>query len=76
MAELVYSVKEAAEALGVSAQAVYDLVHRADFPAFRVAGRWRVSRTMLAAWVEWEASKAVPDAQHSSAEHENCRPRF
>lgn len=76
MAELVYSVKETAEALGISRNEVYNLVHRADFPAFQLAGRWRVSRTMLAAWVEREASKAATVPPNTPAEHENCRPQF
>lgn len=62
MSELVYTIKEAARALGVSQKVVYDLVHRADFPALMVGGRWKVSREMLAEWVKKEAggSSGVP----------------
>lgn len=61
MAELTYSVAEAAEALGVSKREVYNLVHRTDFPAFQMAGKWRIAKVLLAAWVEREARKGRPD---------------
>lgn len=65
MAELTYSVTEAAQALGVSKSEVYNLVHRADFPAFQLAGKWRIARVSLAAWVEREASKGTHSQQFS-----------
>lgn len=48
MADLAYSVEEAAEALGVSKRAVYNLAHRTDFPAFRIGGKWRIPKVSLA----------------------------
>lgn len=77
MADQTYSAEEAAKVLGVSKNTVYNLVRRADFPAFRLAGKWKISKTMLALWVEREASKGGAEGpQRVSAEHENSRPRF
>lgn len=79
MADLTYSAEEAAEALGISRNAVYDLVHRAGFPAFRIGGKWKIPKVSLAQWVEREASKGGAEAlgpQLGPAEHEKNRPRF
>lgn len=61
MAELTYSVTEAAQALGISRNEVYNLVHREDFPAFQLAGKWRIAKVSLAAWVEREAGRGAHD---------------
>ena len=37
--KLTLSVQEAAEELGVCSKTVYNLIHRADFPVLRIAGR-------------------------------------
>lgn len=63
MADLTYSVAEAAQALGVSKSEVYNLVHREDFPAFQLAGKWRIAKVSLAAWVEREASRSTRNLQ-------------
>lgn len=34
-----YSVKEAAQALGMSHQTIYNLIHADDFPAVKIGGR-------------------------------------
>ena len=39
MEKIAYNVQEAAAALGLCADAVYDLAHRPDFPAVRVGNR-------------------------------------
>lgn len=53
MAELTYTVKEAAEALGVCINTMYQLVNRADFPAKRIGARkWVISKAGLADWIE------------------------
>lgn len=65
MAELTYSVTEAAQALGISKSEVYNLVHREDFPAFQLAGKWRIAKVSLAAWVEREASRGAHSPQPS-----------
>lgn len=53
--KLVYSVAEAAEALGISRPTLYALLHREDFPSFRVGGRVLVSVEGLRRWVEAQA---------------------
>ena len=48
MAELTYSVTEAAQALGVSRRTMYDLLHKEGFPTLKVGGRRLISRELLA----------------------------
>lgn len=56
MAELTYSVTEAAEALGISRRSMYELLNREDFPAALKIGRRRlISRDLLAEWVRTQA---------------------
>lgn len=55
MAELTYSVTEAAEALGISRRSMYDLINRADFPTLKVGGRRLISKELLAEWVKAQA---------------------
>ena len=57
MAELTYSVTEAAQALGVSRRTMYDLINREDFPTLKVGGRRLISRELLAEWVRTKAGK-------------------
>lgn len=59
MAELTYSVTEAAEALGISRRAMYDLIHREDFPTLKVGGRRLISKELLAEWVKAQAQKGA-----------------
>ena len=49
------SVTETASALGVSRPTVYTLLHRQDFPAFKVGGRTLVSAEGLREWVAAQA---------------------
>ena len=51
MSKFALSVTEAAKALGVSRPTIYQLIHRSDFPAFRIGGRVLISRDLLAEWV-------------------------
>lgn len=63
MAEkLTYSVSEVAEVLGISRPKVYDLLHRDDFPSFKIGGRVLVSVEGLRRWVEAQAAKEEGDA--------------
>ena len=55
MAELTYSVTEAAQALGVSRRTMYDLINREDFPTLKVCGRRLISRELLADWARVQA---------------------
>ena len=58
MAELVYNVTEAAEALGISRRSVYELMNRADFPcSLKLGGRRLISKELLAEWVKVQAQK-------------------
>ena len=55
--KLVYSVTEAAEALGVSRPTMYELIHREGFPSLKVGRRVLISRQRLAEWVDQQAGK-------------------
>ncbi len=55
MAELTYTVTEAAEALGISRRSMYDLLHKEGFPTLKVGGRRLISRELLAEWVRTQA---------------------
>lgn len=60
MAELVYNMTEAAEALGISRRCMYELIHREDFPATLKIGRRRlISKELLAEWLRNQAKKEV-----------------
>lgn len=50
------SIDETAAALGVSRPTVYNLLHKQDFPSFRVGGRTLVSVDGLRAWVAAQAA--------------------
>lgn len=47
-----YSVKEAAQALGMSHQTIYTLIHSNDFPAVKIGGRTLVPVAALNEWLE------------------------
>lgn len=49
------TVPEAAALLGVSTKAMYDLVHRANFPVVRVGRRFLIPRRSLLNWLENQA---------------------
>ena len=54
--KLTYSVKEAAEALGVSESKMYQIIRMEGFPLINLGGRRLVSVKGLARWVEEMAS--------------------
>lgn len=60
--KLAYSVVEVAQVLGISRPKVYDLLHRDDFPAFKIGGRVLVSVEGLRRWVEAQAAREEGDA--------------
>ena len=67
MAELTYSVKEAARALGISRHTMYNLIHQEGFPTLKVGGRRLISRELLAEWVRAQAGgqkEAAPVLEH------------
>ncbi len=45
------SITEAAKLLGISRPTLYNLLHRADFPAFKLGGRTLISTEGLREWV-------------------------
>lgn len=55
MAELTYTVSEAAEALGVSRPTMYQLIHSQGFPTLKVGTRRLISKALLAQWVVEQA---------------------
>lgn len=68
MAELVYSVTEAAQALGISRRSMYDLMHREGFPTLRIGTRRLISKELLAKWVRDQAGgekNAAPGAANT-----------
>lgn len=52
MEKLAYSVMEAAEAIGVSRAAMYNLIHCTDFPKKVVGGRILIPAKALERWLE------------------------
>lgn len=78
MAELVYSVTEAAKALGISRQSMYALIHREGFPTLKAGGRRLISRELLAEWVRQEASKSPVGAagEMYAPAHKEIRPQL
>lgn len=59
MDKLTYSVAETAQVLGVSKPTVYSLIHREDFPAFRIQGRVLIGADSLKAWVNRQAEVGI-----------------
>ena len=57
MDKLTYSPTETAQVLGVSRPTVYQLMKRADFPAFKVGSRTLGSAEGLRAWVEGQVER-------------------
>lgn len=57
MAELTYSVTEAAEVLGISRPSMYNLIYAEGFPTLKVGNRRLISKELLAEWVKEQAAK-------------------
>lgn len=80
MAELAYSVTEAAAALGISRRTMYDLLHQEGFPTLKVGGRRLISRELLAEWVrvqaggQKEAALSVASTESGKAEQTSPKP--
>ena len=45
------NVSEVAELMGISRTKVYELIHRDDFPAFKIGSRTVIPRSGLEKWV-------------------------
>lgn len=52
MTKLTYNAPEVAQLLGISRSAAYNLIHRDDFPSFRIGKRWLVRDSSLNEWLE------------------------
>ena len=47
MTKIAYSAPEVAQLLGISKSAAYNLMHREDFPSFRIGRRWLIQESCL-----------------------------
>lgn len=56
MEKLTYNANELAQILGISRSAAYDLMHREDFPSFRVGKRLLILCTKLDEWLEQQST--------------------
>lgn len=52
MTKIAYSAPEVAQLLGISKSAAYNLMHREDFPSFRIGRRWLIQENCLNEWLE------------------------
>ena len=55
--KITLSVTEVAEILGVSRPVVYQLIHRDDFPSFKIGSRTVVPRLALEEWANAQVAK-------------------
>ena len=53
--KIALTVPEVADMLSLSKPTVYNLIHTAGFPAFKVGGRTLISRVALEEWVRKQA---------------------
>lgn len=53
------NVTEVAEALGVSRSVVYQLIHRADFPSFKIGTRTVIPRLALEEWANAQVKSSL-----------------
>ncbi|MBR1456218.1 MAG: helix-turn-helix domain-containing protein [Oscillospiraceae bacterium] len=53
------NVSEAAELLGLSRTTVYELIHREDFPAFKIGARTVIPRKKLEEWANSQEKNFV-----------------
>lgn len=56
---LTLTVKQAAELLQLSEDLVYNLVHRQDFPSFRIGRKILIDRQRLETWVSQQNEMEV-----------------
>ena len=61
MSKLTYSAPELAALLGISRSAAYNLMHRADFPSFRIGKRLLIQQDKLMSWVNEQTKIPDPD---------------
>jgi len=57
---LTMTVQETAEALGISRNTAYELVHQGHIPSVRLGRRLLVPKQALHAWLEGQAERKHP----------------
>ena len=60
MEKITYSATELAALLGISRYAAYNLMHRADFPSFRIGKRLLVTHADTLAWLNKQPHEEDP----------------
>lgn len=55
---LTYTLEQAAEAIQVSRPTMQNLVHRADFPSFKVGTRWIIPADAFRRWLNEQVELA------------------
>ena len=55
--ELLLSPEEARKLLKVGKNTMQILLHRSDFPSFKIGRRWRVNKSKLIEWINSQNSK-------------------
>ncbi|MGI5906752.1 MAG: helix-turn-helix domain-containing protein [Candidatus Pararuminococcus gallinarum] len=53
---LVLTPTDIAAVLGISRNTVYEVIHRKDFPAFKVGKQYRISRERFINWMNGQAA--------------------
>ncbi|MBR5287723.1 MAG: helix-turn-helix domain-containing protein [Clostridia bacterium] len=56
--KIAYNLNEAAEALQISRPTMQTLVHRADFPSFKVGTRWIIPADAFRRWLNEQVELA------------------
>ena len=57
--KIALNVTEAAAALGVSRTVLYQLIHRKDFPAFKIGSRTVIPRAALEEWANSQVANKM-----------------
>lgn len=57
--KMLMSVKETAEALGLSRPMVYNLIHRNDFPSLKIGSRTLVNVKKLQEWLDNQSEEWI-----------------
>ena len=60
MVKITYCAPELAARLGISRYAAYNLMHRADFPSFRIGKRLLVTHADTLAWLNKQPHEEDP----------------
>lgn len=55
MADEVLTIKDISELLKLAEKTVYSMAQKAELPAFKVRGQWRIRRVDFETWMERQA---------------------